>query len=105
MEIGLPSSAIHENTTVASLTTGLNNFACFPTGNHSRQPIRSQRQQLSSPDNRQESVASTSPFVGEAVSMFELVRPRLTFAFAGCVMFICNLLVANVSGNRPPRPW
>ncbi len=37
MEIGLPSSATHENTTAASLTTALNNFASFPTRNHGRQ--------------------------------------------------------------------
>ena len=36
--------------------------------------------------------------------MFELARQRLTFAFAVCVMFVCNLLVANMGGqtNSPP---
>jgi D-alanyl-D-alanine-carboxypeptidase/D-alanyl-D-alanine-endopeptidase len=31
--------------------------------------------------------------------MFELARPRLTFAFAVCVLLVCNLLVANMSGQ------
>jgi D-alanyl-D-alanine-carboxypeptidase/D-alanyl-D-alanine-endopeptidase len=35
----------------------------------------------------------------EAVSMFQPERQRLTFAFAGCVMLVCNLLVANMSGQ------
>jgi hypothetical protein len=31
--------------------------------------------------------------------MFEPVRQRLAFAFAGCVLLVCNLLVANMSGQ------
>jgi hypothetical protein len=42
------SGVIHENTTVARLTTGLDNFASFPIRNHAHQPIKSQGQQLSS---------------------------------------------------------
>ena len=31
--------------------------------------------------------------------MFEPARQRLAFAFAGCVLLVCNLLVANISGQ------
>jgi hypothetical protein len=31
--------------------------------------------------------------------MFELAHQRLTFAFAGCAVLVCTLLVANVSGQ------
>ena len=31
--------------------------------------------------------------------MVEPLRQRLIFAFAGCVFFVCNLLVANMTGQ------